>query len=76
MSRNGEFDHGSEHRFAVKRVAPGYYTTCCGHDIEIGANREYEGSDSRRWFVQHPNKDLTEHASLKDATEYLRSNHT
>ena len=77
MSKNGEFDHGSGHRFGLKKVSSGYYKSCCGFEVESGANMEYEGSDRKRWFVQHPQHGLvSEHDSLKDARASLENSHT
>ena len=52
MSNNQEFDHGSGHKFVVKRTGAGSYETCCGHTLESGKLRGFRDSfNSKLWFT-------------------------
>ena len=71
MSKNGEFNHGTGHKFGVTREFPGSYKSCCGMTIES------HPVDKQRWLVTWPGQYQPDHdtRTLQEAKSVAEQHH-
>jgi hypothetical protein len=76
MSKSQEFEHGTGHKFSVKRLQAGEYKSCCGHKIESRQETPGYGSGTV-WNITHPGQRTPDDVvyTLKDAKESIAQIH-
>ena len=68
MTKSEEFDHGSGHKFSVKKNSAGSYTGCCGLQVEVAST-----PTGRVWFSSHPTG--LYYPTLRAAKEHMQKHH-
>ena len=71
MSRAEEFDHGSDHKFSVKKNSAGDYTSCCGLNVTGPYNAK--GWSGKIWYSESPRGYY--YPSLTAAKEHMKRHH-
>jgi hypothetical protein len=68
-----EFEHGTGHKFTVKRAGAGSYETCCGHTLESGKMRGLTGFGGKLWYTNADHH--VYFGSLQQGKDWLSEEH-